>query len=380
MSSSNKRSSPNSFSYNTLFKSVDQEQPQYLPGKKVVNNKYLNSSHNFTSSATYTTPDSNPTVSTMENLYINPFNYGDDSGYDMEEMSMPLNMNSDDYQPQVSQFLPTNHISIGPSGPIFLDNQNLNMDLPSSCYAPTLENCHSVSYSRGPLPGSPCGLLSKMDIKQTQTNNFTVQLSNIDFLDPMNSNDLSPLPADINIDLQQYDMALNLQKTHDHDAQKVTMKLPLDTYTEINSKNIESPLKSKRSSYDAFSPDTAPNTPSSTPNIKRHKSIQLTEELVEEINEADRRRRNLVASAKFRYKKKQREQKMEQESKGLTDKIDNMKTQINRLEMENKYLRKLVLDASTLKNQDSIRNIRKQIINKMNSSLQTGEQKYQTLY
>ena len=59
--------------------------------------------------------------------------------------------------------------------------------------------------------------------------------------------------------------------------------------------------------------------------------------------EEDKRRRNTLASARFRAKKKMREQALEKDYKEMSTKIDRMENRIKELELENKWLRGLVV-------------------------------------
>lgn len=58
--------------------------------------------------------------------------------------------------------------------------------------------------------------------------------------------------------------------------------------------------------------------------------------------EEDKRRRNTLASARFRAKKKLREQALEKDHKEMTAKIERLENRIKELELENKWLRGLV--------------------------------------
>jgi hypothetical protein len=62
--------------------------------------------------------------------------------------------------------------------------------------------------------------------------------------------------------------------------------------------------------------------------------------------EEDKRRRNTLASARFRAKKKMREQALEKDHKDMTVKIDQLENRIKELELENKWLRGLVVQRS----------------------------------
>ncbi|MCJ1288471.1 hypothetical protein MMC26_007829 [Xylographa opegraphella] len=68
--------------------------------------------------------------------------------------------------------------------------------------------------------------------------------------------------------------------------------------------------------------------------------------------EEDKRRRNTAASARFRVKKKQREQALEKTAKEMTDRADALEARITQLEMENKWLRNLVVEKSAKRKED----------------------------
>ena len=58
----------------------------------------------------------------------------------------------------------------------------------------------------------------------------------------------------------------------------------------------------------------------------------------------DKRKRNTAASARFRIKKKQREQALEKSAKEMTDKVTMLEGRISALETENKWLKSLVTE------------------------------------
>lgn len=62
--------------------------------------------------------------------------------------------------------------------------------------------------------------------------------------------------------------------------------------------------------------------------------------------EEDKRRRNTAASARFRVKKKQREQALEKQAKEMTDKVSALEGKVQQLEMENKWLKGLITDKN----------------------------------
>jgi len=62
--------------------------------------------------------------------------------------------------------------------------------------------------------------------------------------------------------------------------------------------------------------------------------------------EEDKRRRNTAASARFRVKKKQREQALEKSAKEMSDKVAALEGRINQLETENKWLKNLITEKN----------------------------------
>ncbi|PSS00589.1 hypothetical protein BD289DRAFT_29635 [Coniella lustricola] len=62
--------------------------------------------------------------------------------------------------------------------------------------------------------------------------------------------------------------------------------------------------------------------------------------------EEDKRRRNTAASARFRVKKKQREQALEKSAKEMSDKMSQLESKISQLETENQWLKKLILEKN----------------------------------
>jgi len=68
--------------------------------------------------------------------------------------------------------------------------------------------------------------------------------------------------------------------------------------------------------------------------------------------EEDKRRRNTAASARFRVKKKQREQALERSAKEMSDKVAALEGRINQLETENKWLKTLITEKN--ENKDDI--------------------------
>lgn len=81
------------------------------------------------------------------------------------------------------------------------------------------------------------------------------------------------------------------------------------------------------------------------PSIPPSRAMSI-EEASRVAAEEDKRRRNTAASARFRVKKKQREQALEKSAKEMSDKVSQLEAKISQLETENSWLKKLVLEKN----------------------------------
>jgi hypothetical protein len=70
--------------------------------------------------------------------------------------------------------------------------------------------------------------------------------------------------------------------------------------------------------------------------------------------EEDKRRRNTAASARFRVKKKQREVALERTVKEVNDKNTKLQAKLNQLEMENKWLKNLIVEKNGNQSKEEI--------------------------
>lgn len=90
--------------------------------------------------------------------------------------------------------------------------------------------------------------------------------------------------------------------------------------------------------------------PASTPATKRKQSPKSKSVSVEEAAqfaaEEDKRRRNTAASARFRVKKKLREQTLEKTVKDTTARNTALETRVSQLELENQWLKNLITEKS----------------------------------
>lgn len=120
--------------------------------------------------------------------------------------------------------------------------------------------------------------------------------------------------------------------------------LPKPPTSNINTNILSSLLATASSSSSTAS--VAPPSPKKTVAPKR--TIAEVEKSLDESSnpDEDKRRRNTAASARFRVKKKMREQAMEQSVREMTQKSDKLQDRVNNLESEIKYLRSLLLDKA----------------------------------
>ncbi|QDS69551.1 hypothetical protein FKW77_007830 [Venturia effusa] len=73
-------------------------------------------------------------------------------------------------------------------------------------------------------------------------------------------------------------------------------------------------------------------------------SVPEEEEGTPQIAEDEKRKRNLAASARFRQKKKQREQQLEKATKELNDRADELEARVIELEQENELLKAMLTE------------------------------------
>lgn len=71
--------------------------------------------------------------------------------------------------------------------------------------------------------------------------------------------------------------------------------------------------------------------------------------------EEDKRRRNTAASARFRVKKKQREQALEKQAREMAEKVQMLEGKVQQLQMENKWLKGLITDKHDGKSLEEMR-------------------------
>lgn len=101
---------------------------------------------------------------------------------------------------------------------------------------------------------------------------------------------------------------------------------------------------------DAVSPITRGFDPASGKKRKLNtmdpQSQQSIDEAARQVAEEDKRRRNTAASARFRIKKKQREQALEKTAKEMSERVSVLETRIQQLETENTWLKSLITEKN----------------------------------
>ncbi|PKY05862.1 hypothetical protein P168DRAFT_131643 [Aspergillus campestris IBT 28561] len=112
------------------------------------------------------------------------------------------------------------------------------------------------------------------------------------------------------------------------------------------------PSPASTTSSQAPTPKVANSSPAPTPApAPKRKNTQKTPVMtVEEASlhaaEEDKRRRNTAASARFRVKKKMREQALEKTVKETTDKNNALEVRVTALELENQWLKNLITEKN----------------------------------
>ncbi|KAF2138683.1 uncharacterized protein K452DRAFT_300778 [Aplosporella prunicola CBS 121167] len=133
------------------------------------------------------------------------------------------------------------------------------------------------------------------------------------------------------------------------------------------------PVPQHRPSTSSASPLAAASPVSATTGNKRKldalatppgasAAAQSVEDMSRFAAEEDKRRRNTAASARFRVKKKQREQQLEKTAKEMTDKVSTLESRIAQLELENKWLKGLITEKNDGKGAGDIADLYKKTI------------------
>lgn len=109
------------------------------------------------------------------------------------------------------------------------------------------------------------------------------------------------------------------------------------------------PVNAQQTVAPAPAPNPTPATTAAAGPKRKHtqKSTQASaEEAAQNAADEDKRRRNTAASARFRVKKKMREQALERTVKETNQKNEALEARVSQLELENHWLRGLVMDKN----------------------------------
>lgn len=124
---------------------------------------------------------------------------------------------------------------------------------------------------------------------------------------------------------------------------------PPTTFTEDITHPIVTGVPYASSTTDSPISPSAPGTKRKSDSISAGSPSDNIEDASRMAAEEDKRRRNTAASARFRVKKKQREQALEQSAKAMSDKVSALEGRINQLETENKWLKNLITEKNESK-------------------------------
>jgi septin family protein len=104
-----------------------------------------------------------------------------------------------------------------------------------------------------------------------------------------------------------------------------------------------SPVTQGLNAYRTPYPDSNATSTSSATSPERTNASLLNDPIVFEAEE-DKRKRNQAASARFRQKKKQREQQLMETSQKMQDRTKKLEAENDELKKENMFLKKLLVE------------------------------------
>ncbi|CRG85490.1 hypothetical protein PISL3812_02544 [Talaromyces islandicus] len=211
-------------------------------------------------------------------------------------------------------------------------------------------------------------------LQQQQNDSFNIDaelelFTNTEFLDFGHFGDMSmPLaydPAeddktqdkkqqDTQTDMNYMDLLNDLNNIPEYstDFTPVSNNMPMTTTFPVLPQVDDSTFKSHAVEKQAPTKSNASSvvsTPTSGPTGGKRKQSQDSKNLNESARaaaEEDKRRRNTAASARFRVKKKQREQALELSVKEANEKNNKLEARVSQLELENKWLKNLITEKN----------------------------------
>jgi len=130
--------------------------------------------------------------------------------------------------------------------------------------------------------------------------------------------------------------------------------------TLINSSDLSSTHPPQKNRNSSTSPSSSSSKSKQHPQVEDHRSPNQIKnsEVSPSVDdddgnrialEDDKRRRNTLASARFRMKKKMKEQEIERTAKEMKERVSELEKEVENLKQENKWLRGLIVDQATSK-------------------------------
>ncbi len=127
--------------------------------------------------------------------------------------------------------------------------------------------------------------------------------------------------------------------------------LPAPPQPSFNGKYLSSP-----SSFDVNNPSLSAYITNSK-KYKSDESESYDSRGDRKLEDEDKRRRNTAASARFRIKKKQREQALQAAARENADRVQALENRITELALENKWLRSLLKPVDMRQARDALANV-----------------------
>ncbi|CCH40935.1 hypothetical protein BN7_469 [Wickerhamomyces ciferrii] len=175
---------------------------------------------------------------------------------------------------------------------------------------------------------------------------------------PSDQNDLASFTDSSFFDFDQFPISQDLKFENQQEFQNQVNQIPDENLSfELNKDTFKEPLPIEPK-------QTEPKQIQQQPEIKSESKISINSPSIpnDAYNEFDKKKRNTAASARFRIKKKLKEQEMEKNLNELKEKINQYNLKIQKLEMENKCLKSLIIEKNEQKSNDLLKQIKERSI------------------
>ncbi|WLF81400.1 hypothetical protein PVL30_005197 [Lodderomyces elongisporus] len=134
-------------------------------------------------------------------------------------------------------------------------------------------------------------------------------------------------------------------------AKPLTTHTPAPVYNNNNSSSIYG-----NNSIAAATSYSTVSTPAQAPG-----STSTLVSSAEQASLLDKKKRNTAASARFRIKKKLKEQELHTKTKELEEKVERLQQKLRKMEVENKCLKTIIFKQNESKNSQLVESIKKRI-------------------